>query len=357
MAYTTIDDPSAFFQTVLYTGNATDNTAITFNGNTDMQPDWVWNKNRASSGYEHHMVDSVRGVNKLLRPSANIAEFESVPAFRSFDSNGFTLGSNSYMNVDSDTQVSWCWKAGTSFTNDASSTSVGTIDSAGSVSTAAGFSIITWTGSGSAATIAHGLGAKLGMYIVKNRTDSGEDWVTYHGANTSAPETDYIMLNQANATGDSSGVWNDTAPTSSVFSVGTANSTNGSSKNMIAYCFSEVKGYSKFGSYIGNGNVNGSYIHLGFAPAFVLIKNINAGEAWQMFDNKRLSFNQTNGRYSLNPNSNAAEYTNAPLIDFLSNGFKLRSDTNSLNVAQNYIYMAFAEQPFVTSTGVPATAR
>ena len=191
------------------------------------------------------------------------------------------------------------------------------------------------------------------MYIVRNRSDT-EDWIVYHGANTSAPETDYLALNLTNATGDSSGVWNDTAPTSSVFSVGTANSTNGSSDNMIAYCFTEKKGYSKFGSYTGNGNADGAFITTGFLPAWIMVKPIDATQNWQIHDLKRLGYNIKN--YNLSSNNSAAEAEN-DFMDILSNGFKIKR-ADVLNVSgDRYIYWAFAKAPFTNSNGVPTNAR
>jgi len=359
MSYTNgLDKPSDYFETLTWTGADT-SAGRDFTG-VGFQPDWVWCKTR-SVGNGHKLFDSVRGVGKSLQSEGTGAEVtnDGNGYIDSFDSDGFSSiagSSNNYnFNISSETIVAWNWKAGTSFTNDASSTGIGNIDSTGSVNTDAGFSVISYTGDANADnTVAHGLGSVPKMIILKNRSISS-NWMVYH-ASTGAQAP--LFLNLTNAAGSGDPDRFKVVPTSSVFTPGTAQEGNGSGNSIIAYCFADVKGYSKVGgSYTGNGNANGSYIHLGFAPAFVLIKNADAGEAWQMFDNKRLSFNQTNGRYSLNPNSNAAEYTGAPLIDFLSNGFKLRTDTNSLNVAQNYIYMAFAENPFVTSTGVPATAR
>ena len=351
MAYTTIDNPELYFQTVLYTGNATARS-ITLDGSENMQPDWVWCKNRDIDA-NNHLFDSVRGATKDLISNTTTSEATDAQKVTSFDTDGFSLGTNGNVNGNTNNQVAWCWKAGTSFSNDASATSVGTIDSTGSINTTAGFSIISWTGTGSAGTVAHGLGSKLDLYIVRNRSDT-EDWIVYHGANTSAPETDYLALNLTNATGDSSGVWNDTAPTSSVFSVGTANSTNGSSDNMIAYCFTEKKGYSKFGSYTGNGNADGAFITTGFLPAWIMVKPIDATQNWQIHDLKRLGYNIKN--YNLSSNNSAAEAEN-DFMDILSNGFKIKR-ADVLNVSgDRYIYWAFAKAPFTNSNGVPTNAR
>ena len=355
MAYTTIDDPSAFFQTMLH---AEDDTAFTFDGNSDLQPDWIWFKNRDENNYHHHMIDSVRGVSKLLRVSANIAEFTSADSITAIGSNGFTTGAdnNGYVSSGTDKQVSWCWKAGTSFTNDASSTSVGTIDSTGSVNTDAGFSIISYTGTGSVGTIAHGLGAVPSMYILKRRAGDTENWPIYH---KSVGNTHALYLNTTDAIYDYANFTNDTSPTSSVFTVGGSNNqANPDGSTMIAYCFAEKQGYSKFGSYTGNGNADGTFVYTGFKPAFVLIKKSNSnGTSWIIFDNKRLGYNGSN--YTLAPdNANDEATGDNGSIDLLSNGFKCRDTDSGANASgDTYIYMAFAESPFVTSTGVPATAR
>ena len=232
----------------------------------------------------------------------------------------------------------------------------GAVQSKVSANTTAGFSIVSFTGTGSATTVGHGLGSKLDWYIVRNRDDV-EDWVVYHGANTSAPETDYIVLNLTNATGDSSGVWNDTAPTSSVFSVGTANSTNGSSDQQIAYCFTEKKGYSSFGSYKGNGNADGTFVYTGFLPAWVMVKLTSGSDNWNIVDNKRNTFNEAEN--TMRANLTNTEYTGTAYgIDLLSNGFKCRTTDGNFNGnGSDYVYFAFAESPFVNSKGVPTNAR
>ena len=347
MAYTDIDDPSAYFQTKLYAGNSTARS-ITFDGNSDLQPDWVWIRER-DAAINHYGYDSVRGVDKRLQQNINNAESDTDTAwFRSFDSDGFTIGNEDNINDTGDNYVAWNWKTGTSFSNDASATSVGSIDSAGSVNTTSGFSIITYTGTGSAATVAHGLGVAPKLII--NRTISAaKEWDVYYG-----DPTDYLVLNTTAATADASDKWNDTAPTSTVWSIESSSQNNTSGGTCLAYCFAEKKGFSKIGSYTGNGNANGNFIYLGFKPAFILLKGTANTEDWSIYDNKRLGYNVDNN--VLASNSSAAELTDDN-IDLLSNGFKIRRQTGLLNDAQNYIFMAFAEQPLVTSTGVPATAR
>ena len=350
MAYTAIDDPSAFFQTTLYTGTGS-SLVVTNGGNSDLQPDLVWLKPRGITE-GHFLTDSVRGVRQTIRSyRANAEETES-QGLTAFSSDGFTMGTNSDINTDDEPGVAWQWKAGTSFSNDASSTSVGSIDSAGSVNTDAGFSIMTYTGTGSNATFAHGLGAVPKMAIFKDRSGTGY-WMTYHvsignGAN--------LVLNATDASSAASVWWNSTTPTSSVFSIGTSNNINVSGRNYVGYLFAEKKGYSKIASYIGNGNANGPYIHLGFKPAWILIKrSSNAGNDWGLFDNKRLGFNVDNEE--LRPSATDVEQTDDRL-DILSNGFKIKSAGAGFNASGDiFIYMAFAENPFVTSTGIPTTAR
>ena len=256
MSYTNgLDDPSAFFQCTLYVGNGSTN-AITNTGNSDLQPDWLWLKKRNSSA-NHFLFDAVRSASKEL--NSNNAEAEASPAnyLSSFNSDGFTIGSDSDINGSSDTHVAWQWKAGTSFTNDASSTGIGSIDSAGSVNTDAGFSIMTYTGTGSNATFAHGLSAVPKMAIFKDRSSTGY-WMTYHQAVGNGAN---LVLNETNASSASAVWWNSTSPTSSVFSIGTSTNINVSGRNYVGYLFAEKQGYSKFGSYTGNGNADGTFVY------------------------------------------------------------------------------------------------
>ena len=347
-AYTAIDDPSAFFNSVLWTGNGSGGRNITGVG---FRPDLVWIKRR--SAVENHVLnDAVRGVPKNLYSSSAQAE-DTGSLMSAIISDGFTVQTDASVNVDGSTYVAWNWKAETSFSNDASSTSVGTIDSVGSVNTDAGFSIQTWTGTGSGGTIAHGLGAVPSFMIVKNRSDGGRNWPVYFG-----DRTKYMYLSdtiaQANA---GTIIWNNTTPTSTVFSVGNDNGVNESSKNYIGYIFAEKKGYSKFGKYTGNGNANGTFVHTGFKPAFVLIKIIdNGSQDWFILDSKRSPFNLVDD--SIAPNQADVEYTSEANLDFTAQGFKLRMTSIRVNASgSNYFYAAFAENPFTTSTGIPTTAR
>ena len=347
MAYTTIDDPTIYFNTVLYTGNATGRT-ITGVG---FEPNLVWGKVR-SEAQDHVLVDSIRGATKQLYSSDSAAEQTEAQGLTGFDSDGFTLGTHAYFNGNSKTYVAWNWKAGTAFTNDASATGIGSIDSAGSVNTDAGFSIVSWTGTGSAGTIKHGLSTAPSMIIIKNRS-SAYDWTVGHN---SLGWTNVVFLNLTTASqGDTQ--FNNTAPTSSVFSIGTPLMANKSGDSIIAYCFSEKKGYSKFSSFVGNGNADGTFIYTGFKPAWVMWKRTDATNDWYIYDNKRNSFNTMGRRLEANQ-SDAEVNSGSAIVDFLSNGYKFRGTDPSWNVSGgNFIYMAFAESPFVTSTGVPATAR
>jgi len=349
MAYTDIDKPSDNFSATLYTGNATARTIA-----TGHQSDWVWLKRRDGTA-GHRIADSVRGATKLIYSDSNTSEQTDAKSITGFVSTGFTLGddANGYdVNTNTNTMVAWSWKAGTSFTNDASSTGIGSIDSAGSVSTTAGFSIIRFSGTGSQGTVAHGLGAVPHAIFFK-RLDANGAWASYHkplGA------TKYMRLDSTSAQITASDEFNDTEPTSTVFTVDTDGGVNASgTNNMIAYCFAEKQGYSKFGSYIGNGNADGAFIYTGQKSAFIMLKNTTRAASWLMFDNKRLGYNVDNNEVVANTAAAEETYDH---IDFLSNGFKMRANGTSTNLNGDiYIYMAFAENPFVTSGGVPATAR
>jgi len=356
MAFTDIDNPELYFQTKLYTGNGTaigsGGLAVTLDGDEDMQPDLVWIKNRDGTDW-HDLYDSVRGVTKRIYSNSDYAEGTQAEGLTAFGTNGFTVGNSGDVNTNTNKHVAWNWKAGTSFSNDASATSIGTIDSSGSVNTDAGFSICSFTGNDTAgATVAHGLGAIPKMIILKSK-NSTDLWFVQH---TSLGATKFLRLNDTDMYTTQTNVWNDTTPTSSVFSLGSGSGTNGSSNNFIAYCFAEKQGYSKFGSYIGNGNTDGTFVYTGFRPAFVMAKGTTTGDpgSWIIYDNKRLGYNDDN-------NQLYADLTNAEGTDdaaLLSNGFKWTANTGDPNTSGKiYTYMAFAEAPFVNSNGVPNNAR
>jgi hypothetical protein len=330
-----------YFNTVLYTGIY---APISITG-VGFQPDWVWIKERNSST-EHILTDSLRGAGKFLVSQTTTAERTSSSQITSFDSDGFSMssGDSGTVNGSGDTYVSWNWKAnGSPVINTA-----GTITSQVSANTNAGFSIVSYTGTGGTATVGHGLGVAPNVIIVKNRID-GSDWFVYHSANTSAPETEVLQLNLTDATVDFNPAWSDALPTSSVFTVGTSNASNGSSDTMIAYCFAEIESYSKFGSYIGNGSTDGTFVYTGFRPAFVICKKTSGANSWTIQDNAR-NINNPVSNYLLADDS-GAEGTSGLNFDFVSNGFKLRTTSGAVNASgASHIYMAFAESPFKYST-------
>ena len=349
----TIDDGSQYFNTVLYTGTGADGKAVTGVG---FQPDWLWIKKRSGSG-THVLSDSTRGANKQLFSNLTDAEQTSTDFVASFDSDGFTVndsavGTGDVNYTSGGTYVAWNWLANGGTT---SSNTDGSITSTVQANTTAGFSIVTYTGTGSAGTIGHGLGKTPKMIIVKNR-DGAYQWLTYHAGMTN-DETSYIELNSTVAQQSGETHWNSTAPTSSVFSCLTQLSINNSGDNYLAYCFAEIEGYSKFGSYTGNGSTDGTFVYTGFKPALMIIKRTDTADNWQIQDIKRHGSNGENSR--LQPNDSSAEATNSTWtsMDFLSNGFKQRYTDSIMNASGGtYIYMAFAENPFVTSSGVPVVA-
>ena len=346
MSYTNgLDKPSDYFNTKLYTGNGSTQSI-----DVGFQSDFTWLKSRTETK-SHVLIDAVRGSNKDIISNSTAAENTDATRITGFDSDGFNLGSSTRTNTNSQNYVSWNWKAGTSFTNDASSTGIGTIDSTGSVNTDAGFSIISYTGNATTnAKVAHGLGVAPSMMIVKKR-NGAFNWGIYHKSLTAHK----LITFTTNAPDDDASYWNDVEPTSSVFNLGSGALTNGSGSTMIAYCFAEKKGYSKIGSYVGNGNNDGTFIYTGFKVGWVMTKISSGSDNWLISDNKRLGYNEKNQQ--LFPNLNNAEQTNVR-YDLYSNGFKVVNNNGEINTSgATYIYMAFAENPFVTSTGVPATAR
>jgi len=347
MAYTTINKSTDHFNTVTFTGN---NSTQNITG-VGFQPDWVWLKKRNGTA-NHHAVDAVRGVGYYLYPNlTNVQGGNGSSLLTAFGADGFTLDNGADSNGSGATGVSWSWKAGTGA---GSSNTNGSINTAStSVNSTAKFSISKYTGTGSAgATIGHGLGVKPSMIIVKGITYA-EEWEIYH---KSLGATKTIKLNNNAAASTTSSRWNDAEPTSSVFTVGNADATNKSGYDYIAYCFANVDGYSKFGSYTGNGNADGAFVYTGFKPAFLITKKTSATGPWDMFDNKRNVINPVNSR--LHPNASDTEYTNSAMnIDFVSNGFKLRTTDNELNTDNaDYIYMAFG-QSLVGTNNVPCTGR
>jgi len=328
--------PARHFKALKYTGNATDDRSIV----VGFKPDFSWIKSRNTTN-DHLLFDSVKGVGKYIRSNVNEGDISNANTLQAFETDGFQIGTDGRLNTNNDPVISWNWAASEAFSNDASSTSVGSIDSAGKVGTAAGISIIGWVGTGSAGTIAHGLSKAPEQIWVKNRSKNSQ-FAVYYGDNT-----DYLALTDNDATADYANYWNDTSPTSTVFSVGSDGDVSGASnENVIAYCFHSVDGFSDMGIYGGNNNADGTFVYTGFRPAFVMNKAISRSGNWMMTDSARSPTN-VNG-VGIFANADAAEYSDANTnIDLLSNGFKWRTDDDNNNdVSETYLYIAFAESPF-----------
>jgi len=353
MAYTTINDPSAYFQTTLYAGNNSADHSITNTGNSDLQPDWVWIKNRDATD-THCLFDSVRGVTKLLTTVGDVLETTDTDTLDAFNADGFRVDADVKVNTNAENYVSWQWKAGT--TGSGTTTGAGTGKAYSySVNTTSGFSIVKYIGNLTAAhTIPHHLGVAPSMVICKSISQN-RGWPVQHQSLTDASYSLYLSTTAAQASGTNS--WNSTAASSSVVTLGNNENNNRNDDSYIMYSFAEKQGYSKFSSYVGNGNADGTFVYTGFKPAFVILKESTNAQNWLLYDNKRLGYN--NGEKYFNVSTTAAETINSDYhLDFLSNGIKIRGNTNDINRSAGiYIYMAFAENPFTTSTGVPATAR
>ncbi len=345
MAYSAIVKPSDYFNTKLYTGNG-GTQAITGVGH---QPDFVWIKSR---GYaeDHQLTDSVRGVTKSFQSNLNVAESTFADGLTAFGTDGFSVGSKSDFNYNNDNLVAWNWKAGTSQT-----LNTGNVTSTVNFNTTAGFSIVSWTGTAGNILVSHGLGAVPKMIIFKNRSAT-QEWAVYHA---SLGPTKYLELNQTGAAGTATNRFNNSNPDATDFIVSSDASVNGSGNSMIAYCFAEKQGYSKFGSYTGNGSTDGPFVYTGFKPAFVMTKRTDATGGWALMDNKRPGFNLTNDYLIANGNNSEADDGSFGM-DLLSNGWKARYNNTHFNAdGGNYIFMAFAEEPLVANSGtdgVPATA-
>ena len=333
----TIVKGNTVMDATLYTGNGGATQTIT--NTAGFKPDLVWIKDR-SNARNNDLLDSIRGPTTGLFSNLTNAEVTS-GYLSSFNSNGFTTGNDVSTNGSGETYVGWQWQAGQG-TNTTNTT--GSITSTVSVNPTAGFSVVTYTGTGSNATVGHGLGVAPSMYIVKSRSNGGTyyDWAVYHtglGGNTKT-----MWLNLTNTVGTYPSYWNSTSPTSSVFSLGNDITVNQSSATYVAYCWSEIAGFSKFGSYTGNGSSDGPFVYLGFRPRFIMFQCTTAGSNWTIVDTARSTYNAA--VLALQPNVSSAE-NNYANYDFLSNGFKIRGTlTNEYNVSgQTYIYAAFAENP------------
>jgi hypothetical protein len=350
-----INRPTDYFNTKLYTGDGNSSQAIT---GVNFQPDLVWLKNRSDSTW-HQLIDAVRGTGSANTLASNSNEGDGGGAtnlygfISAIGSDGFTVSAGttnaSVVNHNGNNYASWNWLA----SNTTASNTDGSITSTVSASTVSGFSIVSYTGTGANATVGHGLGVAPSMIIVKRR-DTANDWLVYHKTLTA---TDYLNLNDAGATASATAVWNNTEPTSSVFTVGTGSGVNASSGTFVGYCFAEKKGFSKFGSYTGNGSTDGTFVYTGFKPAWVMIKRTDAIQQWGIMDNKRNTFNPMNA--PLFAESTQAESSSAfNNFDILSNGIKMKTGDQWTNASGGtYIYMAFAENPLVGTNNIPSVAR
>jgi hypothetical protein len=354
-----INKSSEYFNTKLWTGDGSSSRSLT---GVNFQPDWTWIKRR-SDAQAHSITDSVRGVTKSLRSDDTSAEDTNNANgyVTSFDSDGFTVAKGSdpsRTNTSGATYVAWNWLAG----GTGVSNTDGDITSTVSANTTSGFSIVSYTGNATdGATVGHGLGASPACIIFKNRIDSSSaKWAVYHkGAFVSQTNPNILYLEATEAEADDTNVLGGSSVTlnSTVFSLGDYNGSNGSGDAMIAYCFAEKKGFSKFGSYTGNGNADGTFIYTGFKPAFIMIKRTDTTADWLMKDNKRPTV-QNPVTSLLYPNTSGAEATGVNDADFLSNGYKIRTTGTAENAnGGTYIYMAFAENPLVGTNNIPATAR
>jgi len=330
--YTTINDPEAYFQTKLYTGDGS-TQSITFDGDTDMQPDFIWIKERSATG-DHKINDVIRGTDEYLSSNSTAAADTTGSGIQSYDSDGFSISDAVDINDNTEPYVAWCWKE----------------------SATAGFDIVAYdgVGVGTAQNVNHSLSAVPELYVVKSRESVG-GWHMYHHKMSAAPETDYIDIDSTAAVADYT-FWGDTAPTSSVFTVDDGNDVNESGEGFLCYLWRSVQGFSKFGSYTGNGDADGTFVYTGFKPAWIMIKRTGSAQSWVMFDNKRNPFNLTDNILFAQSDS-AEQVDTTPNIDLLSNGWKIRHTDDSINGSESYIYMAFAEAPFVNSNGVPCNAR
>lgn len=335
----TINKGSDYFGVLTYTGDGAASKTVVDTNAVSFTPDFVWIKGR-SGATDHALYDAVRGTTKDLVSNSTAAETTQSTGLTAFTNGGFTIGNLAKLNTSGATYTAWCWKANGA----GSSNTSGSITSTVSVNTTAGFSIVTYTGTGANATVGHGLGVAPKMVIVKSRT-TAENWMVYH---TSTGATKYIYLDSTGAAVTLSTIWNNTAPTSSVFSIGTNVTVNQSSTNYVAYCWAEIAGFSKFGSYTANGSADGPFIYTGFRPRWIMFKRSTSATNWYVIDTSISPINaSTSGLY---PNTSGAESTEGA-VDILSNGFKCKVSSGAFNFpsGETFIYAAFAEHPFKNS--------
>ena len=335
MAYTTIDDPSLYFRIKLYNGNNNAQNIAFDETHENMQPDILWIKSRAGSTVFNHVLgNSGSGSGKYLHPNTTAAEVSNANVINTFNTNGFSVGGATFVSEGGRTYVAWAWKE----------------------STVAGLDIVNYSGNGSNRTISHNLSAVPAWILFKSRTSSSQGWAVFH---QSIANTKFVRLNEldgANTSTDGTGNFNSTSPTSSVFTVGTALATNESGKDIQAFVWREVKGFSKMSSYTGNGSASdGVFVYTGFRVSWLMIKRTDSSNSWIIMDTKRTTSNPM-GEELKAEDSSAGNV--ATRWDQLSNGFKLRNTGGAVNASGGtYIYMAFAESPFVNSKGIPTNAR
>jgi len=344
-----INKPNLHFNTVLYTGNGSTQSVT----GVGFQPDWVWVKERTSTS-SHQVADAVRGYNKRVQVNSTAEEqVDSSPYndFKSFDSDGFSIGTGGGVNENSQTYAAWNWKA-----NGAGSANTdGDINSTVSANTTSGVSIITYSGNGSGSqSIGHGLGTKPKVLIVKCRTGGAESWVWWQDTSGNGTADQRLLLSGTQANyGNNLATFQNTT-----FTTPSTNDTawNGGSGTYVAYAFAEKKGFSKFGKYDATGtSSDGPFIYTGFPPAFVIIKRFNSTENWYIFNDKLDSINPSES--VLYPNLNNSTGSLSGGIDLLSNGFKIRSNNSAVGAGDNYVFLAFAAQPLVGTNDIPTTAR
>jgi len=327
---------NSYFETLTYTGNGSTQTI----GGLNFAPDFVWIKARSIAA-NHRMYDTIRGATQSLYPDIVDAEGTESTGLTAFTANGFSLGAQAGHNQNSATYVAWCWNAGGANTTNTD----GTVTSIVRANQTAGFSVVSYaSGSAGQKTVGHGLGKTPSMIITKSRGDGTYNWAVYHRSATDTTSK-FLRLNTSDAIVESATIWGAALPTSTVFGI-TSDGGVPASTNCIAYCWAEIEGFSKFGSYTGNGSADGPFVYLGFRPAFIMIKRTNSGDSWFMYDNKRETFNPNDSYINADTNNTEDTNNNTIPIDFAANGFKNRGTSTGINGnASNYIYMAFAEHP------------
>ena len=362
MAYTTIDDPSAYFQVAVYTGNGNDDKSIPFSSpnftneyvGQEIQGDLFIVK-RTDSGTDHwDITDTVRGVGKQLLFSTAVESSES-NCIKTVSSNGMTLGTNPQVNRADEPYICYIWKAGTTAS---ASESGSNLAYSRSINTTSKFMISAYTGTGNSGdTLAHGLGSAPKWFMCKNRTANGWSWYVYHGANTSAPETDNLYFNNDDGTLDAADRWDDTAPSGTELAFGDNGGINADANSYMCYAWGEVQGYSKFGTYTGNNNTDGPFVYLGFKPAWIFLKKTSGTADWQIRSYVSDVYNEDSDEILMSSNNDGFTTSTNNIVDFLSNGFKLRGSGGDHNGNDTFVYGAFARHPFVTSKGIPVPAQ